>query len=125
MGISLFDKETEDICFSINFWHWRAIVEEIRRLNLFSDALVDSLHEAYCNNGLSKEECSLVAQTLRAQVIPKLSETERILLNGERTEEPDDGEFHREQIEKNYSTNKAVLLKFVECLESCNGFEIF
>ena len=125
MGIDLFDKETNDICFSINFWHWRAIVEEIRRLNLFSEELVDSLHESYCNNGLNKEECLLVAQTLNETIIPKLSDTERILFNGERTEEPDDCVFHKVDVEKNYSTNKKVLVEFVECLERCNGFEVF
>ena len=124
MGTDLFDKQTEDICFSINSWHWRAIVEEIRRQKILPEEIVDGLNEPYCENGLTVEQCRLVASTLRAKVISKLSNTERILLDGSRTEIPDDYVFYEVEWEKNYSTDKSTLENFVECLETCNGFEV-
>jgi hypothetical protein len=126
MGIDLLDKQTEDTCFSINFWHWRAIVEEIRRQRIIPEEIVDGLHEPYCGNGLTVEQCRLVASVLREKVISKLSDsdTERILLDGNRTKVPDDYLFHKVELEKNYSTDKSTLSKFVECLETCNGFEV-
>ena len=124
MSIDLFDKQTEEICFSINSWQWKAIVEEIRRQRIISEEIIDGLHQSYCENGLTIEQCRLVASVLREKVIAKLSGTERILLDGTRTNVPDDYIFHRVEVEKNYSTSKLALTKFVECLETCNGFEV-
>lgn len=124
MGIDLFDKQTENICFSINYWHWRAIVEEIRRQRIIPKEIVDGLHKPYCDNGFTVEQCRLVASVLRKKVISKLSDTERILLDGNRTKVPDDYSFHKVELEKNYSTDKSTLIKFVECLETCHGFKV-
>lgn len=124
MGIDLFDKDSHEICFSINFWHWRAIVEIVRREAILPEETVDGLHSPFCGNGFTAEECRLVGDHLKKYVIPGLSDEERILLDGTRTDEPDDFVFHKVDMEKNYSTNKAVLLRFIQCLEDCQGFEV-
>lgn len=125
MGISLIDNNSKDIIFDINFWHWRAIVEEIRRQDILSNEIVDGLHEPFCGNGLNKQQCCDVYKKLMMDVIPKLSDNQRILIDGERTYEKDDFVFHREEVEKNYSTNKQVLAKFCKSIENCNGFEVY
>ena len=124
MGIDLFDRSSNEICFSINFWHWRAIVETVRREAILPEDTVDGLHSPFCGNGLTREECRLVAGHLKQHLIPGLSDEERILLDGTHTDEPDDGVFHKVDVEKNYSTNRAVLLRFIACLEDCEGFEV-
>jgi hypothetical protein len=124
MGVLLIDNKDENIYFDINFWHWRAIVEEIKRLKVIPENLVDGLHEQYCGNGLNIEQCCKVADALQKRIY-NLKNTERILFNGEITEEPDTYEFYRDEVEKNYSTNKEVMEKFIEFLKKCNGFELF
>ena len=124
MGIAICDIQTNEVCFSINFWHWRAIVEEVRRLNLLPEKTVDGLHEPWCGNGLSKEQCHQVAMILKEKTIPTLEDAQRILIDGQRTTQPDDGKLYKDEIGKNYSTNKEVLLEFADAIEACNGFVV-
>jgi hypothetical protein len=125
MGICLFDCKSNEIIFDTNFWNYRAIVEEVRRLGVFSDAKVDSLHESWCGNGLSTDEARTVASLMRSQLLPSIAEGQRLMLDGTRTTVPDDGKLHHgaEQA-SNYSTTADVLERFVKCCETCNGFTV-
>jgi hypothetical protein len=77
MGMILFDRQTGDEpTFGINFWHWHALVEAIRRTRTIPDALVDGLHQPYCGNGLTRAQARTVAAALRATVIPLLRDTD-------------------------------------------------
>ena len=124
MGVSLFDRKTKNIVFDVNFYHYRAIVEAVRSLDVLPTEKVDALHQSWQDNGLTTEEARLVAAAIRSRLLPTLGEDERLLLDGRRTTEPDDGTLYRDPAEqrKNYSTNRRVLEKFAECCETCNGF---
>lgn len=124
MGVTLFDRQTNASVFDVNFWHYRAIVEAIRLLGVLPSDKVDGLHESWQENGLTTEEARLVAAALRTRLLPTLGEDERLLLDGRRTTEPDDGTFYRDPADqsKNYSTNRAALERFAACCETCNGF---
>ena len=126
MGVSLFDRTTNGIVFDVNFWHYRAIVEAIRSLGVLPDEKVDTLHESWQDTGLTTEEARLVAEAIRTRLLPTLGEDDRLLLDGQRTTEPDDGVMHYNPAEqhKNYSTNRRVLEEFVKCCETCNGFSV-
>jgi hypothetical protein len=126
VGVSLFDRKTDEIVFDVNFWHYRAIVEAVRSLGVLPDATVDALHESWQDTGLTTEEARLVAAAIRARLLPTLGEDERLLLDGGRTTEPDDGTLHRDPAEqhRNYSTNRRVLEAFARCCETCNGFRV-
>jgi hypothetical protein len=126
VGVSLFDRKTNDIVFDVNFWHYRAIVEAVRSLGVLPDEKVDALHESWQDTGLTTEEARLVAAAIRTRLLPTLREGERLLLDGRRTTEPDDGTMHYDPAEqhKNYSTNSRVLEEFVKCCETCNGFSV-
>jgi len=126
VGVSLFDRTTNGIVFDVNFWHYRAIVEAIRSLGVLPDEKVDTLHESWQDTGLTTEEARLVAEAIRTRLLPTLGEDDRLLLDGQRTTEPDDGVMHYNPAEqhKNYSTNRRVLEEFVKCCETCNGFSV-
>jgi hypothetical protein len=125
MGMTLFDQKTNKIVFDTNFWHWRAIVEAVRRLNVLPDSRVDLLHEAWIGE-LTEGEAREVAVAIRERLLPTLSEGERLLLDGCRTNEPDDGIMHYDPAEqhKNYSTDRRVLEEFTTCCETCGGFRV-
>lgn len=126
MGVSLFDRKTNEIVFDVNFWHYRTIVEAIRSLAVLPDRTVDALHESWQDTGLTTDEARLVAVAIRSRLLPTLAEDERLLLDGQRTTEVDDGTMHRDPAEqhKNYSTNRLVLEEFTACCETCNGFKV-
>lgn len=126
MGVSLVDRKTKDSIFDVNFWHYRAIVEAIRSLDVLPTERVDALHELWQDKGLTAEEARQVAVAIRERLLPTLGADERVLLDGRRTTEPDDHVFHREPAEqhKNYSTDRRALENFARCCESCNGFYV-
>lgn len=125
MGVTLFDRRTEDIIFDVNFWHWRAIVEAIKSLGELPADRADALHEQWQGTGLSREEARSVAAALRERLIPTLGAGERLLIDGRRTTEPDDMVWYRGADQhKNYSTNREVLEQFVQFCQACDGFTV-
>jgi len=126
VGVSLFDRKTNDIVFDVNFWHYRSIVEAVRSLRVLPETTVDALNGSWQDTGLTVGEARLVAAAIRARLLPSLADDERLLFDGRQTTEPDDGTFHREPSEqhKNYSTNHRVLEEFAACCEMCNGFSV-
>ena len=125
MGVTLFDQRSNEVVFDINFWHWRAIVEAVRVLDVLPDELVESLHTPFASE-LGEAECRIVAAAIRTRLLPTLADDERVLLDGRRTTAPDDGTFHRDPAEqhRNYSTNRAVLAEFAACCATCSGFRV-
>jgi hypothetical protein len=125
VGITLFDQKTDAIVFDTNFWHWRAIVEAVRSLKVLPEDRVDPLHDAFVGE-LTEGEARTVAKAIREQLLPTLAVGERLLLDGRRTMEPDDGTMHYDPLEqhKNYSTNRQVLEEFAKCCEACSGFRV-
>ncbi len=121
----MFDQKTDAIVFDVNFWHWRAIVEAVRSLGVLPESRVDALHEQF-NGELTEGEARTVAAAIREWLLPTIGDDERLLLDGRRTTEPDDGTFYREPAEqhKNYSTNRRVLEEFAKCCETCGGFRV-
>src|SRR5262249_41632095 len=125
VGMTLFDQKTDAIVFDVNFWHWRAIVEAVRSLGVLPDARLDALHEQFVGE-LTEQEARSVAAAIRERLLPTLRDDERLLLDGRRTTERDDGTFYRDAAErhKNYSTNRRMLEEFAKCCETCGGFRV-
>jgi hypothetical protein len=125
MGVTLFDLGSDEPLFDVNFWNWRAIVETIRSLAVIDTKKVDLLHEPFLGE-LTRDEARSVARALRERVLLGLTADERVLLDGTKTSEPDDGTFFRGAAEahKNYSTSRRVLEAFVAACEACEGFRV-
>jgi hypothetical protein len=125
VGVTLIDQKTNEVVFNINFWHWRAIVEAIRSLQVLPKERVDQLHELFVGD-LTEGEARKIAVALNERLLPALHDDERLLLDGTRTTTPDDCVFYRDPAEqhKNYSTNRKALQTFSECCSSCNGFRV-
>ena len=123
--MTLFDQKSDAIVFDVNFWHWRAIVEAIRSLGVLPEKRVDALQEQFVGE-LTQEETRAVAAAIRERLLPTLADDERLLLDGRRTTEPDDGTFYRDPAEqhRNYNTNRRMLEEFAKCCETCSGFRV-
>lgn len=125
MGVVLFDLSGDDHSFSVNFWHWHAIVEAIRAAGALPAERVDALHRPFVGL-LRQSEARAVAAALRTKILPSLSYDERLLLDGRRTTEPDDGKMHLipEDLHRNYSTDRATLEEFAAFCRECDGFRV-
>ena len=125
MGVVLSDLGDGDHLFSVNFWHWRAIVEAVRTADVLPDERVDALHQPFVGE-LTQSEARSVGAAIRKKILPTRSNDERLMLDGRRTTEPDDGTFHRtpEGQHPNYSTDQPTLAEFAEFCRGCEGFRI-
>jgi hypothetical protein len=123
--MTLFDQKTDTIIFDVNFWHWRAIVEAIRSLGVLPESKVDALQEQFLGE-LAEDEARVVSAAIRERLLPPLTANERLLLDGTRTTEPDNGTFYGEpaQQHRNYSTNRSMLEAFAQCCATCGGFRV-
>jgi hypothetical protein len=72
----------------------------------------------------SAESCRKLAEWLKREILNNLGSQSRIKLDGTITDEPDDGTFHREKLEENYSATQNWLQEFVSFLENCDGFSV-
>jgi hypothetical protein len=124
MGITLMDRSNSAPPFFLNYWNWRTLVEAMRRTNVVPESVVDRLHESFCGHGLTAEQANAVARALRERVAANLRDGDRLLLDGTTTSDPDDGEFHRVDTAKNYSTTREVILRFAMFCEASDGFVV-
>lgn len=125
MGVTLFDEKSGTSLYDTDFWHWRAIVETVRSLAVLEEARVDTLDDPFLGE-LTRDEARAVAEAVRGQILVSLADDERLLLDGTRTKEPDDGMFHRAPTErhKNYSTTRDALEAFAVACETCSGLRV-
>jgi hypothetical protein len=124
MGITLSDRGRRLPPFFVNFWHWRTIVEAVRRLEVLPVGVVDRLHEQFTGSGLAETEARQVAAGITQALLTSLRAGDRLLLDGTVTQEVDDGTFHRVDEDENYGTNREVLAKFAAFCEACAGFDV-
>lgn len=125
MGVILSDNGDADHDFSINWWHWHAVVEAVRRTGVLPVDRVEGLHRTSVGE-LSVTEAHAVGYAIRTQVCPALDEGKRLLLDGTATADPDDGRLYKEpsKTHENYGTNRTVLESFAVFCERCDGFRV-
>ena len=124
MGFHLIDPDDRSNIFFISFWHWRMIVEAIRRLDVFDTETVDRMHLQCTEFRLSREQSMALAQAIEDQLLPQLEEGERMRFDGAVADEEDDGVFHKVDVEKNYSTNAKTLRDVAAFCRSTRGIVI-
>ena len=124
MGIWISNLENRQEDLSCNWWHWRTTVEIIRKSNVLGD---DFDYETLSNGigEISNEKVKEIIHYLETEIIPGINEQERILINLEKTSEPDDFKIYTgNETYKNYSTDLNWLKIFVEFLKTTNGIYI-
>jgi len=124
MGIWLDPRDETEDGFKLNFWHWRALVEEVRRLGVIDDERAQRLHEPFTGAGLNAKEVKQVAEAIESRTLRRLPDGHRLLIDGNTTEQPDDGTLHKVDVELNYSTNADVLRRFAVFCSTSGGFEV-
>jgi hypothetical protein len=112
--------------FRVNTWNWRTIVAAIGRLGVLPEEQLERFNDHWAGGKASREDARAIAQALRAKVIPFVASDQRLLLDGDRTTEPDDCVIYvsSEEAHKNYSTTRDVLIAFADFCERCKGFII-
>jgi len=127
MSFTLHDMSSENFEFSANVWNWKAILEVIKDLDVFSEGKVRQMGYNAMGVKVDIEDAHLIGAKLRDQVLPKLAPNKRMFADGTVTDEPDDGTIYKDEDEqwKNYSVSHDWVKDFSDfCLRS-KGFQIF
>ena len=127
MSFTLHDMGSENFEFSANVWNWKAILEVIKDLDVFSEGKVRQMGYNAMGVKVDIEDAHLIGAKLRDQILPKLAPNKRMFADGTITDEPDDGTIYKDEDEqwKNYSVSHDWVKDFSDfCLRS-KGFQIF
>ena len=127
MGVILVDRASEAEDLRGSWWVWRPTLEIIRAAGIVTDPeRLACLGSNLCAE-VSEAESRRIAQHLRDAVLPELADDERVLLDLETTDEPDDGTFHRtpETMHRNYGVPREWLERFASFCEACRGFAVY
>jgi hypothetical protein len=127
MSFTLHDMGSENFEFSANVWNWKAILEVIKDLDVFSEGKVRQMGYNAMGVKVDMEDAHLIGAKLRDQILPKLAPDKRMFADGTITDEPDDGTIYKDEDEqwKNYSVSHDWVKDFSDfCLRS-KGFQIF
>lgn len=127
MSFTLHDMSSENFEFSANVWNWKAILEVIKDLDVFSEGKVRQMGYNAMGVRVDIEDAHLIGAKLRDHVLPKLAPNKRMFADGTVTDEPDDGTIYKDEDEqwRNYSVSHDWVKDFSDfCLRS-KGFQIF
>jgi len=115
-------RDTRGRSLAVNAWNWGVLhfAVECSRPPLFPD---EGFRELLRSGGteLSAEQADELRQYLEEVVLPLLAPGQRLLHDLSVTDEPDDGAFHRDRLEKNYSLHHDVLVAVIQFLRETGG----
>jgi hypothetical protein len=120
MSIDLVDSQGRSL--TVNAWNWGLLhfTIECARPALFPDAdFRDRLRSGGAE--LSTDQVGLLCQYLDEVVLPRIGPGQRMLHDLSVTNEPDDGTFHRDQLEKYYSLHHDVLVSVIRFLRDAHA----
>ena len=73
---------------------------------------------------ITKQEANLIGKKIQEDILNEMPIGNRISLDLELISEPDDFEFHRDDLSKNYSATYDWLREFSDFCLKCNGFNV-
>src|SRR5690242_3019869 len=98
MGVVIsYLHDREQVLFA-SWWQWRPTVELIRSLGLFDDDRLDLLSDGI--GEFDATESVLIASHFAQHILPSIQTSQRFLLSGSITDDPDDGVFYRKPEEQ-------------------------
>ncbi len=106
----------------VNGWNWGVLHRVVELAGVFPDEVWGPKRS---NGGgeLDGAQVATLAGFLEREVLRFLEPGERLLANGEITNVPDDGTFHRDEDElwRNYSLHHSVLVDVIRFLREADG----
>lgn len=108
----------------LNVWHYRTIAAEVAQLEVLDAEAQGRLELINCGEHMSAVEAQKIADALQ-RTLARVSDTDRLLLDGSVTDTPDDGTLHKEDWDRNYSTNVDMLQRFRVFCDASGGFTIY
>jgi hypothetical protein len=120
--VSIILSTQDDRDLQINAWNWGVLHHVVANASLFSDEVWEP--KRYNAGGdLDASQVIKLAEYLESRVLPCLRHGERMFFDGTTTDVPHDGTFyrHKENLWKNYSLHREVLVDSISFLRGPGG----
>jgi hypothetical protein len=104
----------------VSAWTWGPIHELVASAGILPADLWE-MTRYNCSAELDQQQVATLADFLQARILVSLGDGERLLADGTVTDEPDDGTFHRDDLAKNYSVRREMLLRIIDFLRAAKG----
>ena len=127
MSYTLVDQSPDGFELNATVWKWKAAIEVIKSLDLFSDSMVRQMSYNAAGIKVDQDDAHLIGNQIRDKILPKLEPNKRMFADLTITDAPDDGTLFTGDDEqwRNYSVSYEWLKDFSDfCLRS-KGFQIF
>ena len=109
---------------SINGWNWRPTLELLHRTAVLSAETLELMSFTGGGGQATSGEAERIAEFLDSY-LAGLGPGDRVTFNGAVTAEPDTGEFHRDDLARNYSATYEWLARFRDFCRSSGGFRLY
>ena len=104
----------------VSAWTWGPIHDLVAAAGILPAGLWN-MTRYNCSAELDQQQAATLADFLESRVLVRLGDGERLLADGTVTDVPDDGTFHRDDLAKNYSVHREMLVRIIDFLRAANG----
>jgi hypothetical protein len=125
MSVILVDLGDDKHDLQINWWNWRPILTFLREGGLIDGEQFERMGANASGGELSAEQAGKVAAFVRSAILPRLANDQRIHLNGEVSDVPQQPRpIQSSSTHELYAACKPCLEVFAAFCESSKGFEV-
>ena len=104
----------------VSAWTWGPIHDLVASAEILPADLWE-LTRYNCSAELDEQQTATLADFLESQVLARFSGGERLLADGTVTAVPDDGTFYTDDLTKNYSVRREMLVRVIDFLRAAEG----
>jgi hypothetical protein len=104
----------------VSAWTWGPIHDLVASAGILPEDLWE-MTRYNCSAELDQQQVATLADFLQAGILSRLGDGERLLADGTVTDVPDDGTFHRDDLARNYSARREMLVRIIDFLRAAQG----
>jgi hypothetical protein len=105
----------------VSAWTWGPIHDLVAAAGILPADLWEMTRYNGTGAELDERQTAVLADFLESRILARLGEGERLLADGTVTDVPDDGTLYRDDLSKNYSVRREMLLRIIDFLRAAKG----
>jgi hypothetical protein len=105
----------------VSAWTWGPIHDLVAAAGILPADLWAMTRYNWTGAELDEQQTATLADFLESRVLTRLRDGERLLADGTVTDVPDDGTLYRDDLSKNYSVRREMLVRIIDFLRAAKG----
>jgi hypothetical protein len=105
----------------VSAWTWGPIHDLVATAGIMPADLWEMTRYNGTGAELGEQQTAMLADFLESRILSRLRDGERLLADGTVTDVPDDGTLYRDDLSKNYSVRREMLVRIINFLRAAKG----